>query len=82
MKLTISSSTESREYDIAYLEVETSVGNFVILPGHAPLLLILQADKPIIFCRSESPESFEKELLKNGGILKVNRSEATLIING
>jgi F0F1-type ATP synthase epsilon subunit len=81
MKLNIFSSTESHEYDINYLEVETSVGNFVILEGHEPLLLLLSADKPIIFCQKDAPETFERFPLNYGGILKVTRTHATLIVN-
>ncbi len=79
MKLLIFSSIATREYDITYLEVETSVGNFVILEGHAPLLLILKAQEPIIFSRITSPESHEKEILPHGGILKVERDIVRLV---
>jgi F0F1-type ATP synthase epsilon subunit len=81
MKLTIFSSTQSHEYNMSYLEVETSVGNFVILEGHAPTLLMLSPGKPVIFCQKDSPETFERLPLAHGGILKVTRTEATLIIN-
>ena len=79
MKLTITSSLESREYTIAYLEVETSVGNFVILDNHEPIALILKAAEPIIFCRAASPESQETEMLKHGGILTINHNKALLL---
>ncbi len=81
MKLNIFSTTQSFEYEINYLEVDTSIGNFVILEGHAPLLLLLSSGKPIIFCQNDSPETFERLILANGGILKVTRSQATIIMN-
>ena len=81
MKLTIFSSTQSQEYDMSYLEVETSVGNFVILEGHAPLLLLLSPGKPIIFCQKDTPETFERLPISYGGILKVTRTQATLLMN-
>lgn len=81
MKLTIFSSAQSQEYDMSYLEVETSVGNFVILEGHEPLLLLLSCDKPIIFCQKDTPETFERLPLAKGGILKVTRAQATIFIN-
>ncbi len=81
MKLTIFSSTQSQEYDMSYLEVETSVGNFVILEGHAPLLLLLSVGKPIIFCQKDTPETFERLPLAHGGILKITRTHATVIMN-
>lgn len=81
MKLTILSSTESYQYDVSYLEVETSVGNFVILEGHAPLLLLIAPKKPVTYCTFENPESLERLTAMHGGILQVNRSQATLILN-
>jgi F0F1-type ATP synthase epsilon subunit len=81
MKLTIYSSTQTQEYDIHYLEVETSAGNFVILEGHAPLVLVLKPLQPLIFSRTTSPESHEKQQLPHGGLLKVTRTDITLIIN-
>ncbi len=81
MKLIIFSSTQSHEYQASYLEVETSAGNFVILEGHSPLLLLLSVDRPIIFCQKDTPETFERLTLKHGGILKVERSQATIISN-
>jgi F0F1-type ATP synthase epsilon subunit len=82
MKLTIFSSTQSQEYDINYLEVDTLVGNFVILEGHEPLVLLLPPGKPIIFCQKDTPDAFERLPLPDGGILKVTRTQSTLIING
>ncbi len=81
MKLAIFSSTQSHEYDMSYLEVETSVGNFVILEGHAPILLLLSAGKPVVFCQKDAPETFERFPLLHGGILKVTRTHATIIMN-
>ncbi|MBY0109663.1 MAG: hypothetical protein K2X90_00980 [Candidatus Babeliaceae bacterium] len=81
MKLNIFSTTRVLEYDISYLEVDTSVGNFVILEGHAPLLLLLSSGKPIIFCKKDSTETFEQLIPAHGGILKVTRWQATIIMN-
>ncbi len=81
MKLTIFSSTQTQKYDINYLEVETSAGNFVILDGHAPLLLFLKPQQPIIFSRTHAPDSKEKQTLVHGGILKITRTGATVITN-
>lgn len=81
MKLTIFSSTQTQEYNINYLEVETSAGNFVILEGHAPIVLLLKPQQPIIFSRTNASDSQEKQTIPHGGILKVTRTDATVIIN-
>ena len=81
MRLKIYSPTQQQEYEIVYLEVETSMGNFVILEGHAPLILMLTAGRPVTFCQQATPESFERFAATHGGILKVTRTDATLILN-
>lgn len=81
MKFSIFSLSRSQELDITYLEVETTIGNFVFLEGHAPILLLLKPQEPIIFSTTKSPDSREKQFLKNGGILRIINQEAILIIS-
>lgn len=79
MKLMILSATQSQLLDATSLEVETSVGSFVILENHAPLLLILKANRPLTFYKKDHAQA-ETMLLPYGGILKVTRTQATVLI--
>ncbi len=81
MKFSIFTLSQSQELDITNLEVETTVGNFVFLEGHAPILLLLKPQEPIIFSTTKSPDSREKQFLKSGGILRITHQEIILITN-
>ena len=65
-------------YEIFWLEVETSLGNFVIQDGHAPLILILKPDHEIIF--SLYDKTIQKYMIP-GGILEITRTDAVLLLN-
>ena len=65
-------------YTIDWLEVETDQGNFVICPGHAPMILLLAVNKEVIFSLSNGKQD---QLLIKNGILAIDRLQATLFIN-
>lgn len=44
----ISSESIENYQEIVWIEITTTIGNFIILPGHAPIIVTLVADKPII----------------------------------
>jgi len=78
MTLQVISTTTSFMRDISWLEIDTVVGNFVIRPGHAPTVLMLDPGKPIIFCLSNG----KQETLSIGkGIVEITRTKATVLIN-
>ena len=79
MKLTILHPYESKEYAIAWLEVNTSAGNFVLQRGHAPMILVLAEHQPITFCLQSGKQ---ERITVQGGILKIDRDEATIVVNG
>lgn len=78
MKLYIISPFEKKIVDIAWLELNTQVGNFVIQPGHVPTILTLAPNKEIMFClKSGKQESF---VIKQG-IAHITRIDITLLLN-
>ncbi len=78
MKFSLLGPDLKNSYEILWLEVETSLGNFVIQDGHAPLLLILKPNQEIIFSFYDG--TIEKQMIP-GGILEITRSDATLLLN-
>ena len=78
MKFSLIGPDLKKTYDILWLEVETSLGNFVIQSGHAPLILIVKPQHEIIFCLEN--ETVEKQIVP-GGILEITRTHATLLLN-
>lgn len=78
MKLTILKPYDSQIIDISWIEVNTSVGNFVLQRGHAPMILALSENEPITYCLKNGKQ--ETEVIP-GGILEIDREEATIIVS-
>ncbi|MCX5922908.1 MAG: hypothetical protein NTX86_06305 [Candidatus Dependentiae bacterium] len=78
MKLLIISPSGESNLEIAWLELNTAVGNFVIQPGHAPMIVTLAPNKQVTFClKSGKQESF----IVKQGIADIMRTEATLFLS-
>lgn len=78
MELHIISPEQTVTHSVAWIEVDTIAGNFVIQSGHAPTILLLSPDKELIFCLVNGKR---ESLLVPRGILEVSREVITLIIN-
>lgn len=76
MLLTIISPTEQEMHEIIWLEINSPAGNFVIQPGHAPMLITLNSNEPIIYCLNNGKVHSQQI---TGGILKITPQEARLI---
>lgn len=78
MELKILRPTSSQTFDINWLEAQTDQGNFVILPGHAPMIILLASGKPLVMELSDST----KHILNiTAALLQVTRNSLTLLIS-
>jgi F0F1-type ATP synthase epsilon subunit len=78
MKLHIISPIDKKTYTIAWLEINTPIGNFVIQPGHIPTMLTLSPHKPLIFrLRTGKQET----LLVQQGFVDITRDVATVLLS-
>lgn len=78
MKLSIISPFSKKILDIAWLELNTPVGSFVIQPGHAPTILTLAPNKEVTLClKSGKQESF----VAKQGIADITRTTATILLS-
>ncbi len=78
MNLTILSPQEKKTYTIAWIEVNTAAGNFVIQSNHVPTVLLVLPHQPITIClTSGKQETFTTP----GGALEITRNNATLLID-
>ena len=77
MKLIISTPFTHREVDVAWLEVNTPTGNYVIQRGHAPMILSLSPNQKFSFRLKSGKEEF---LIIRQGMITVNRDETTAIV--
>ena len=64
--------------DVAWLEVTSVTGNFIILPGHAPIIATLIPDKPLILMLEN--EKTELIHLQQPAILELTHDAVTVII--
>lgn len=77
MELKLVGPTESQSVQINWLEVQTQQGNFVIMPGHAPMVVLLAHNKEITM---ELKDGSTTLMTIVGGILEVTRDSLTLIL--
>ena len=78
MKLTIISPTKKESHEIQWVEINTPTGNYVIQPGHAPMILTLSSEQPVIFCLLSG--ALQKLIIKRGTI-KITRTDLLLILS-
>ena len=76
MKLNIISPFSKKSFDIAWIEINTPVGNFVIQPGHAPMIVTLAPHKEITVCLKSGKQ--QNYFIKQG-IADITRTTVTLL---
>jgi len=77
IKVTIMSPSSSTEVQAEWLDVNTKSGNFVILPGHIPLITTLAIKKNLVIGLENGTQ---KIINVNDGILEVTRDTATIFL--
>jgi len=77
MKLHIVSTIEEKTLDVAWFEINTPAGNFVVHRGHAPMIITLSENQPLtIRLRSGKEEVISVQ----SGVAEINRTESTVIL--
>jgi F0F1-type ATP synthase epsilon subunit len=77
--LKIVSPTSKTELEVAWIEANTSEGNFIIQPEHMPTTLVLSAGKELLYCfQTGKHETITPE---KGGLLHITRTEATVLLS-
>jgi F0F1-type ATP synthase epsilon subunit len=77
MKLTINTPNHTTHYSIAWLEINTPTGNYIIQQGHAPMILSLSYRQPMIFRLKTGKQ---ETLIVHHGIAKIDRVSATIVM--
>ena len=78
MELVIISPESSQTHEIAWFEAHTATGSFVILPKHAPMILILAPGRELIFGLKSGKQD---SVIIPRGIVEITRTRATVLIN-
>jgi F0F1-type ATP synthase epsilon subunit len=77
MKLEISTPTRTAQFSIAWLELNTPSGNYIIQQGHAPTLLVLSEGQDINFRLDNGKQ---ESLRVARGIAHIMRDQVVLVI--
>ncbi len=78
MLLTIMSTSSNEKHSIIWIEVNTSTGNLIIQENHSPIITLLKDQEEVVYCFKTGKKN--TLFLAHGGILKVTRTEALLLI--
>lgn len=78
MKLYVISPLSKKTVDIAWIELNTAAGNFVIQTGHAPTIMTLAANKEMTICLTNGKQ--ETYVIRQG-IAEITRENVTLILS-
>jgi F0F1-type ATP synthase epsilon subunit len=62
--------------EVAWVELDTNVGNFVIEPEHAPVILTLEKNSQVSYCLISGKQ---EKINVNSGIVHVTRSTVTIL---
>lgn len=78
MDLRIISPQHTQTFSVAWLEINTPAGNFVIQRGHVPMILILSPDQPITFRLKNGKQD---SIMIRQGLVEITRTSATILMN-
>jgi len=78
MQLTIITPNQKEQFDVAWVELNTAQGNFIIQPGHAPIIFSLKEKAPFTYCLKNGEE---KVLLVKRAIAEITRTQITVLLS-
>lgn len=78
MELTILSPLQEQKFSVTWLEINTAVGNFVIQPGHVPMVVTLTPHQKLTFGLKNGKR---ESLSVVEGVAHITRGDATVILN-
>lgn len=78
MQLFITKPFEKININIEWIEIETVVGNFVIQPEHAPMIVELQAGIKAVY---ELPDGHQESIEIKSGLAHITRNSVTLLLS-
>jgi F0F1-type ATP synthase epsilon subunit len=79
MKLIITRTDSTQEYVVSRIHAVTQIGEYVILPDHAPLLLALEPESVLTYVLHDSAAQPQTCEIRTAGLLLIDRSVVQLI---
>ena len=77
MRLHIAGPFEEKNVVVAWVEINTSAGNFVIQPEHAPMIVTLTPQSKIAY-RLQSGKEEVREIIN--GVAHISRKDVTILL--
>ena len=78
MQLNIVGVDQNEQYKVIWVELQTSVGNLIIQPEHAPMIVELQPKSQVRFCLDSSKQ---KTYELSAGFAHITRQSVTILID-
>lgn len=69
---------QHHQLEVQWVELQTKVGNLIVQPEHAPMILELQTNSQIRYCLDSSKQN---TMLLSGGIVHITRTSVTILID-
>lgn len=78
MNITIITPTQTQNYEVAWLELNTPCGNMIVQRGHVPMIVTVAANQPITF-RLKSGK--QETIMPRAAIVEISRESTTIILS-
>lgn len=78
MQLQVLSVNKKEEFNVLWVELQTKIGNFIIQPEHAPMILELQPASQLRFCLDNTKQA---TLEISSGLVHITRNSVTILID-
>lgn len=76
MKVIVNTPTHEQSYEVAWLEINTPSGNYVIQIGHAPTILTLSPNE---LCTFRLKTGKQESLAIQRGFVSIDRESARIV---
>lgn len=78
MQLQIVSPEKQQTIEVAWVELNTPTGNYIIQHGHAPMALVLSEKQPFIYAHKNGKEEI---MMVERGIAEITRTQVTILLS-
>lgn len=78
MLLSIIGIDKKEQFTVNWVELQTKVGNFIIQPEHAPMILEIEVNTQVRFCLENGKQ---QKAFISAGIAHITRQSTTILID-
>ena len=78
MQLILVSPEKKDIIEVAWVELNTPTGNYIIQAGHAPMALALSPKQPLIYAHKNGKEEI---VMVERGIAEITRTQVTILLS-